>query len=147
MQPAQRLPNEKPTAIPGIMPLTGTIAIGSAPGSNVGTDDPTIAPNQAEIRVGAGQITLVPLGTGVTMLNDAVIDGPMPLAPGDTIRVGRLQLHLTPRGLEYEDTAGRWLVERRRPRALPQELLDRLKHERSAFTVQARDGGRREART
>lgn len=102
------------------------IRIGSAPGSDLGGGDPTIEPTHAEIQATDGRVVLLPLARGETEVNGAKVDGPVQLTVGDAVRVGRLHLHLTPAGLEYEDTASQWLIGRRRARELPEDLLDRL---------------------
>lgn len=124
------------TQVQGVIPLDRPrrITIGSAPGSDLGSGNPTIEPAHGEIQVGDSGIMLVPFGKGNTSLNDAAIEGSIQLAVGDRIRIGSLHVRLTPRGLEYDDASSEWLVERRRARGLPEDLLGRLKQERSLRT-------------
>jgi ABC transport system ATP-binding/permease protein len=119
----------------GVLPLDphAKICIGSGPGNDLGSGDPAIDPDHAEIGYVDGQLRIVTLGQGITEVNNMVISGAVSLGPGDTIRIGGLRLRVTADGkgpepprLEYRDTAEQWLIGRRRARSVPEDLLSRM---------------------
>ena len=71
------------------------------------------------------RLRLTGLG-GDVLVNDAPIGGEAWLAPGDTVRAGRLRLTIGVGALRYRDPAGALLIGRRRARALPDALINNM---------------------
>lgn len=75
----------------GLQP--GEMTIGRAEGSAIQLQDAGVSHTHAVLRVGGDAATIEDLGsTNGTMVNGAVIDAETPLAPGDQINVGGVQL-------------------------------------------------------
>lgn len=102
-----------------------TCAIGSAPDNDLGIGDPLLAPHHALIERVNERLRLTGLG-GDVLVNDAPIGGEAWLAPGDTVRAGRLRLTIGVGALRYRDPAGALLIGRRRARALPDALINNM---------------------
>jgi MFS family permease len=102
------------------------LAIGSAPDNDLGTGDPLLAPHHARIERVGERLRLTDLGGGAVLVNDTPIDSPAWLAPGDTVRIGRLRLTVGTGAVRYRDPAGILLIGRRRPRALPDALINNM---------------------
>src|SRR3954470_22158816 len=102
-----------------------TIAIGSAPDNDLGIGSPLLAPHHARIERLDGRLRLTDLGGGDVLVNDSPIASAW-LAPGHTIRIGRLRLTVGTDTLRYCDPAGALLIGKRRARTLPDALINNM---------------------
>jgi DHA3 family macrolide efflux protein-like MFS transporter len=102
------------------------LAIGSAPDNGLGMGNPLLAPHHARIERVGGRLRLTDLGGGDVLVNDTPIGGDAWLAPGDTIRIGRLRLTVGTDAVRYRDPAGTLLIGKRRARALPDALINNM---------------------
>jgi MFS family permease len=102
------------------------LAIGSAPGNDVGIGNPSLAPHHARIeRVGA-RLRLTGLAGGDVLVNDTPIGAATWLAPGDTVRIGRMRLTVGTDAIYYRDPASGLLIGKRRARTLPDALINNM---------------------
>jgi Inner membrane component of T3SS, cytoplasmic domain len=76
----------------------GELIIGRGAGSEIRLDDPAVSHNHAVLRVDGYRVTIEDLrSTNGTRVNGAIIERQTPLAPGDQIDVGGVQLRLETR--------------------------------------------------
>src|SRR6476659_8482747 len=68
------------------------LAIGSAPDNDLGIGSPSLAPHHARIERLDRRLSLTNLAGGDVLVNDTPISDAAWLAPGDSIRIGRLRL-------------------------------------------------------
>ena len=73
----------------------GELIIGREAGSEIRLDDPAVSHNHAVLRVDGDHVTIEDLrSTNGTRVNGVIIERQTPLAPGDQIDVGGVQLLL-----------------------------------------------------
>src|SRR5262245_60094732 len=102
------------------------LAIGSAPDNDLGIGNLLLAPHHARIERVGGRLCLTDLGGGATLVNDTPVGPTAWLAPGDSVRIGRLRLMVGADVVYYRDPAGALLIGKRRPRALPDALINNM---------------------
>jgi pSer/pThr/pTyr-binding forkhead associated (FHA) protein len=75
----------------------GELIIGRGKGSEILIEDPSVSNHHAVLRVAGDQLTIEDLGsTNGTRVNGVVLERETPLAPGDQIDLGGVQLLLEP---------------------------------------------------
>src|SRR5690349_2698152 len=101
------------------------LAIGSAPNNDLGIGSPVLAPHHARIERLDRRLRLTNLAGDDVLVNDTPIASAW-LAPGDTIRIGRLRLTVGTDTVRYRDPAVTLLIDRRRARRLPNALINNM---------------------
>jgi MFS family permease len=102
------------------------LAIGSAPGNDIGVGNPALARHHAQIERVGGRLRLTDLEGSEVLVNDRPIDGAAWLTPGDSLRIGRIRLTIGAGTVRYRDPAGALLIGRRRRRTLPDALINNM---------------------
>ncbi len=96
-----------------LLPLTGDeVNVGRAASNDVAIDEPTIAAHHARLQRAGGSWVLTALGNGArTEVNGQRLTRPVVLAPGDAVRLGRLDLEFRPNGLtsQREQPTAAWM--------------------------------------
>jgi MFS family permease len=102
------------------------LAIGCAPGNDLGVGNPSLDPHHARIERVGERLRLTGLAGGDVLVNDTPIGAATWLAPGDTVRIGRMRLTVGTDAVRYRDPAGSLLIGKRRARALPDALINNM---------------------
>lgn len=112
-----------------VMPKQGTLAVGSAAGSDVGEGNPVLAAAHAEVVFGDGpngDVTLRDLGGGLTLLDGQSVSGGVPFPQGATASMGNVRIRRENGALRVRQIGDGLLLAARRARTLPDEFIAAL---------------------